>query len=823
MSTIVSRVPNYAYRQSCTLNSSNLFGYSWIYSNSIRRNTSAATATPGITITINNRITTVRPTSTVLQACEAAGVDVPRFCYHEKLSVAGNCRRCLVEIQKSPKPVVACARPVAKGRVIYTDTPLVRKAREAVLEFLLINHPLDCPICDQGGECDLQDEALSYGSDRGRYYEFKRSIEDKECGPIVKTIRTRCIHCTRCVRFSAEVAGLETLGSFGRGEDTEIGTYIHSFIRTELSGNLVDLCPVGALTSKPYAFQARSWELQRTDSVDFFDALCSDISVHTRGQTSVQPSGLPSKVSGKDEILRVLPRNNGLYSENWISDRTRYAFDGLKYSRALTPQVFEKGRVVTQSWIEFLSQFFSSAIFAHQGVTSSIESSETNLGVDPRLRGFVVGSQANLQRVYALSTFAKLNGSSFVAQGDHSVNLEVDAPEFFGFNRTVQSIVTGGDAADLTKSFSSAILIGTNLRFEASILNTRLRREQRRRAVFYASFGVYSPLRYRQAHQGNSLRTFVALLENRLPLVKSLRGLGDTTAANTALFVGVESFRRKQGHLLQTFAHVLAKRFLTKTAKGERLGFVHSNVATLAFAHLGLSLNKKFPSLSQEATAVKTTPYLFSIQHKLSSRFVAQWSQPKGTPESVTQWTNPWVISAGTHKGALQLPYNQLLPLNSLYERSGHLLSLDGHYRKHQKVVSSTGGRRSLESLLSALCRRQGVDAWSRWTEGLARFASELGTSTFSVAGDTAKPIAATFNSIPPLFDVHGLSARISNGVSRVSRFANKSVTHSVLVSLVPFHPTVRNFYVQDPVSAHSLTRGECSLFLGRELNFVRE
>jgi NADH dehydrogenase/NADH:ubiquinone oxidoreductase subunit G len=207
--------------------------------------------------TINNQITFVHPHATILQACESAGVDVPRFCYHEKLSVAGNCRICLVEVQKSPKPVVSCAIPVTKGIVVFTDTPLARKARESVLEFLLVNHPLDCPICDQGGECDLQDETMTYGSDRGRYFEFKRSVENKECGPIVKTIMTRCIHCTRCVRFSAEVAGNEVMGRFGRGEESEIGTYVNSFMNTELSGNLVDLCPVGALTSKPYAYKVR--------------------------------------------------------------------------------------------------------------------------------------------------------------------------------------------------------------------------------------------------------------------------------------------------------------------------------------------------------------------------------------------------------------------------------------------------------------------------------------------------------------------------------------------------------------------------------------
>jgi len=212
-----------------------------------------------IQITINNKVFYVRPEATILQACEIAAVDIPHFCYHEKLSVAGNCRICLVEVSKSPKPVVSCAIPVSKGRVVYTDTPLVRKAREAVLEFLLLNHPLDCPICDQGGECDLQDESLTYGSDRGRYFvDFKRSVEDKECGPIVKTIISRCIHCTRCVRFSTEIAGNEVMGSFGRGEETEIGTYVQAFIKTELSGNLVDLCPVGALTSKPYAYKTRN-------------------------------------------------------------------------------------------------------------------------------------------------------------------------------------------------------------------------------------------------------------------------------------------------------------------------------------------------------------------------------------------------------------------------------------------------------------------------------------------------------------------------------------------------------------------------------------
>lgn len=265
-----------------------------------------------ISITINDRPVSVRSTATVLQACDSVGVDVPRFCYHERLSVAGNCRICLVEVQKSPKPVVACARPVSPNIVIYTNTPLVRKAREAVLEFLLLNHPLDCPICDQGGECDLQEEARAFGSDRGRNFDGKRSVEDKECGPVVKTIITRCIHCTRCVRFAAEVAGIEALGSFGRGEDTEIGGYIPSFIRTELSGNLVDLCPVGALTSKPYAYTARRWELNSVNTVDTFDAFALDIVVQSRGSLS---NAKNNGGTSSDRILRILPRTTDAYPE----------------------------------------------------------------------------------------------------------------------------------------------------------------------------------------------------------------------------------------------------------------------------------------------------------------------------------------------------------------------------------------------------------------------------------------------------------------------------------------------------------------------------
>lgn len=267
-----------------------------------------------IELCINNKKYTFEKNITVFQACEQAQISIPRFCYHEKLSVAGNCRMCLVEIEKSPKPVASCAMPIAQGMVIFTDTPLVKKAREAVLEFLLINHPLDCPICDQGGECDLQDITLNFGSDRTRFYDLKHGVEDKECGPIIKTIMTRCIHCTRCIRFLTEVVGIETFGALGRGEHMEIGTFLNKYLKTELSGNLVDICPVGALTSKPYAFLARNWELKKIESVDCFDNFGSNIVIHTRNNKNTKNFS-NTKILVNDQILRILPKMNNSLNE----------------------------------------------------------------------------------------------------------------------------------------------------------------------------------------------------------------------------------------------------------------------------------------------------------------------------------------------------------------------------------------------------------------------------------------------------------------------------------------------------------------------------
>jgi NADH-quinone oxidoreductase subunit G len=327
----------------------------------------------------------VPPEYTLLQACEAAGAEIPRFCFHERLSIAGNCRMCLVELAGSPKPVASCAwavrdcRPGPKGEppVINTKTPMVKKAREGVMEFLLINHPLDCPICDQGGECDLQDQSMAYGVDASRYRENKRAVEDKYIGALVKTVMNRCIHCTRCIRFSTEVAGVPELGAIGRGEDMEITTYLEQAMMSELQGNVVDLCPVGALTSKPYAFAARPWELGKTESIDVMDAVGSAIRVDFRGR----------------EVMRILPRVNDAVNEEWISDKTRHVADGLKIQRLDEPYVRERGRLRPASWSEAFQ-----AIAARVRVTR------------PERTGAIAGDLAAIEEMFALKALMERLG-----------------------------------------------------------------------------------------------------------------------------------------------------------------------------------------------------------------------------------------------------------------------------------------------------------------------------------------------------------------------------------------------------------------------------
>jgi NADH-quinone oxidoreductase subunit G len=391
--------------------------------------------------------------ATVMQACEAAGAEIPRFCYHERLSIAGNCRMCLVEIDKSPKPVASCAMPAADGQVVHTRSPKTQKAREGVMEFLLINHPLDCPICDQGGECDLQDQSLNYGKGHTRYLENKRAVTEKYMGPLVKTVMTRCIHCTRCVRFAEEVAGVEEIGAIGRGENMQITSYLEGAVRSELSGNIIDLCPVGALTSKPYAFEARPWELKRTESIDVMDAVGTNITVHVRGTT----------------VMRVTPRINDDVNEEWASDVTRFAVDGLQRGRLDAPYVRIGGKLTEASW----AQAFDAIKAALVGVRGDDIAA-------------VAGDLCDVEAMVALKDLLGTLGSSrhecrvdgtAIPTGDRSRYL---------FNTGLAGI----ERADVI------LLVGTNPRWEAPLVNTRLRKAVRKGGATVFNIGPEVDLTY---------------------------------------------------------------------------------------------------------------------------------------------------------------------------------------------------------------------------------------------------------------------------------------------------------------------------------------
>ena len=407
-----------------------------------------------IKLKVNEKEIEVEEGLTVLQACEQAGFEIPRFCYHEKLSIAGNCRMCLVEIEKSPKPVASCAMPIAEGMNIKTNTEKVEKARKGVMEFLLANHPLDCPVCDQGGECDLQDQSMFYGIDKTRYKENKREVPDKYMGPLIKTQMTRCIHCTRCIRFATEVAGVTELGAIGRGEDMQITTYLEKSMESEMSANVIDLCPVGALTSKPYVFEARPWELKKTETIDVMDAVGSNIRVDTYGW----------------EVKRVLPIVNEDINEEWISDKTRYACDGIKNQRIDTPYKKDKKSFKKISWDE-----------ANKIIVKKI-----NETLPDKIAGFT-GDLTNMETLYVVKEFFnKTIKSKYLDSRINNSYININNRKNYIFNSTINGI----EDSDLI------VLIGANPRYEATILNSRIRKSYVKNNFDVFSIGDVGDLTY---------------------------------------------------------------------------------------------------------------------------------------------------------------------------------------------------------------------------------------------------------------------------------------------------------------------------------------
>jgi NADH-quinone oxidoreductase subunit G len=462
------------------------------------------------TLTIDGVEVTVDQGMTLMQACEQSGAEIPRFCYHDRLSIAGNCRMCLVEQEKAPKPVASCAMPAADGMVIHTNSPTVKKAREGVMEFLLINHPLDCPICDQGGECDLQDQSMAYGGNDSRYDEHKRSVTEKNMGPLVKTVMTRCIHCTRCVRFAQEVAGVEEIGALGRGEHMEISTYLEQSMTSELSGNVIDLCPVGALTSKPYAFTARSWELEKTESVDVHDAVGTNIRVDVRGK----------------EVMRILPRLNEEVNQEWLADRSRFAYDGLKKRRLDTPYVRKDGKLVATDWEE-----------AFQAIASKVKNTDS---------GKIAAIAGDLADVEAMAALKDLMGSI----GSPHMDCRLDGALYDASNRgsyVFNSTINGIDDAD------ACLIIGTNIREDAPIINARLRQRWLTGGMKVAVIGEALDLTYDYDYLGAGPQSLAELVAGNSAFCQVL-----TDASNPIIIVGQNVLSRADGQAIAAQAAGLA-------------------------------------------------------------------------------------------------------------------------------------------------------------------------------------------------------------------------------------------------------------------------
>lgn len=474
--------------------------------------------------------------ATLLQACEEAGAEIPRFCYHERLSIAGNCRMCLVEVEKSPKPVASCAMPAADGMVVHTKTEQVKRAREGVMEFLLINHPLDCPICDQGGECDLQDQSMAYGVDGSRFHENKRAVEEKYMGPLVKTVMTRCIHCTRCIRFSQEVAGVPELGAIGRGEDMEITTYLEHALTSELSANVVDLCPVGALTFRPFAYTARPWELKKTESIDVMDAVGSNIRVDARGA----------------EVMRILPRLNDEVNEEWISDKTRFVWDGLKTQRLDTPYIRENGKLRPASWDE-----------AFAAIAAKLKDAK------PEGIAAIAGDLACAESMKALKDL-------FAALGSPNIDCRQDGAKLDAANRAsyiFNSTIAGIEDAD------AVLLIGTNPRIEAPIVNARILKRARAGGVKIGVVGPRVDLSYDYDYLGAGPQS-----------LKDLGAFADVlkNAERPLIVVGQGALARADGAAVLAEAIALAKSVGAVSGDWNGFSVLHTAASRVGGLDLGL-------------------------------------------------------------------------------------------------------------------------------------------------------------------------------------------------------------------------------------------
>ncbi len=562
---------------------------------------------------------------TVLQACEKAGVEIPRFCYHEKLSIAGNCRMCLVEMEKSPKPIASCAMPAAEGMNIKTNTTFVEKARKGVMEFLLANHPLDCPVCDQGGECDLQDQSMYYGIDKSRYKENKRSVPEKNMGPLIKTQMTRCIHCTRCVRFATEIAGVPEIGAVGRGEDMQITTYLEQSVQSELSGNVIDLCPVGALTSKPYVFEARPWELKKTESIDVMDAVGSNIRVDTYGW----------------EVKRVLPIINEDINEEWISDKTRYACDGLSNQRLDTPFIKYNNKFEKANWNE---------------VFKLIKSKLENTPKD-KVAGFV-GDLCNMESSFIFKEFfdRTLDSNNYECRSSNYF-ADISKRENYLFNSSINGI----------EETDFIFLIGTNPRFEATILNARIRKSFVNNNTKIISLNDLGDLTYPYKYLDGQTKTLLEIFEGQNEISNEI-----LNSKKPMIILGDSFFKIQSAN----FIFNLINKFLKENGKisndWNSLNKLSTDASIVGCLDLDIINNKKdlFEDLNN---------------HRFEMVYLLGQDNLSFTKK------NEFIIYQGSHGDNGAEMADIILPGAAYTEQNGYFTNLEGKFQKAYKASYPPG------------------------------------------------------------------------------------------------------------------------------------
>ena len=595
-----------------------------------------------IKLKVNETDLEVEEGLTVLQACEKAGVEIPRFCYHEKLSIAGNCRMCLVELEKSPKPIASCAMPATEGMNIKTNTEKVEKARKGVMEFLLANHPLDCPVCDQGGECDLQDQSMFYGIDKSRFKENKRYVPEKYMGPLIKTQMTRCIHCTRCIRFATEIAGVPELGAIGRGEDMQITTYLEKAMDSELSANVIDLCPVGALTSKPYVFEARPWELKKTETIDVMDAIGSSIRVDTYGW----------------EVKRVLPRINEDINEEWISDKTRYACDGLKNQRLDTPYIKINGKFQPSNWKN-----------VYEKITDKIRQTDPE-----NISGFL-GDLTNMETMFsAKEFFEKILNSKHLESRSEETFTDISNRENYIFNSTINGI----EESDFV------LLIGTNPRLESTILNLRIRKGYLNSKIKIFSFGDVGDLTYPYEVLENSVNNFDNFLNNNVLSSEFKK------SKTPMLIFGKSFFKLKSSKYLFN----KTKKFINENKKNYQKNWNPLNIISRDASTVGgFDLNL----ISSEDGYNNTLQNLNNNKFQIVFLF--------GQDNLKFNKKNEFIIYIGSHGDRGAEIADIILPSPAYTEQDGYYTNLEGKIQKAYKATYPPGEAKEEWEILNEISK----------------------------------------------------------------------------------------------------------------------